>query len=771
MNLQLNDRLPARSPAEQNSETSLRSGRLACALVAAILLAGLVIRLLYLLELQEHPDFQIPMYFQVDMGFIDNSALDHAQRLRAWLHLPPVEPRFERNIVWRHNPGEPQLRPPAYTFLLSFLYFILGDSQFGVRLVQMMIGLGSGLLGYFLGKRLYNRAAGVLMASFMTLYWPFIIYEASLHEPVLVSFCSLLFMNAALWWRDCPGNLRAVCMGLACGLYTVASAAIILFLPVLLGWMIWVLVRRRCAHPGGSAIPVETRTEPGNHRKSRMGRFGLAGISAQAVLVLASFFVPILPVTVLNYLESGEFVLNSFGQGITLYIGNQPESKGYLRGADDLLDAYLGESERELRVDEKVARIHDWHRWGAMARQAVKKQIVEHPGWFVTLCLKRAALFWTPQEISQNITEYADRQFSRILHYVPGNFGPVFALFIAGLFCFAGMFAGDMYRRYRGRVFLTPERDPANLEGFTLIFLLILVWYGPFVFLWISAHFRAPILPAVFAFATLALCRTVYYLRRGRFALAAAALAVIILVTAGMGMVPFSYDDDFQTWLYFRIQHYNRQKQPEKALAVAERVVERAPDHVFAGRIYAQALLEVGKKHEALAEFERVQWRLQDARELASVSEVIGLLRREFGDNEGARRAFLRAVNNDPDRAASLHGLGNIAFEAGNYREAIEYLEGAKKAAPGNSNIHFLLGMAYGAAGNAVRAEEAYREGMEQNPKDVWPLIGLANLLAGAGRIEEACRTYGQALAVEPENVQALQGRAQYCGPPATPAQ
>ena len=47
----------------------------------------------------------------------------------------------------------------------------------------------------------------------------------------------------------------------------------------------------------------------------------------------------------------------------------------------------------------------------------------------------------------------------------------------------------------------------ANIEGYILILLLILVWYGPFIFLWISAHFRAPILPAIGVFAVLALCR------------------------------------------------------------------------------------------------------------------------------------------------------------------------------------------------------------------------------------------------------------------------
>ena len=765
MNPEENDIIPVRARGESDVQPGARRAGHAPWLLAAILLLGLTVRLAYLWELQEHPDFQIPMYFQVDMGFIDNSALDHAQKMRAWCGLPPVKPRFERNIVWRHNPGDPQLRPPAYTFFLSVLYFFLGDSQFGVRLVQMLLGLCSALLGYSLGRRLHGRGAGLLMAAFMAFYWPFIIYEASLHEPVLVIFCSLLFMNAAMWWRERPGSLRALLLGLACGLYTVSSAAIILFLPVLLCWVGWVLYRRN--RRGRKASEAALNQDAEQEQRSRS--LGRGYILAQAALVLFGFFGALSPVTLMNYQESGEFVLNSYGQGITLYIGNQPESKGYLHGADDLLDRYLGSEAIGLRVDEKVARIDDWKRWGVMARQAVKGQIFAHPLWFVKLCLKRAALFWTPQEISQNITEYADRLFSNVLYRIPGNFGVVFAFFITGIFAYLGIFIRDIYKRYPGHVRSEGFREGVNVEGYTLILLLILVWYGPFIFLWISAHFRAPILPAIGAFAVLALCRIPYRIRRGQIAWMTAGSAFIILVVAGMSMVPFSYDDDIQTWLYFRMQRYTLLKEPEKALAVAERVVQRAPDHLFARRIYAQALLEAGKKQEALQEYENVQWSLQDPKVLASVSEVIGLLRREFGDSEGARRAFLRAVHNDPGTAAALHGLGNIAFEAGEYAEAVEYLEQARKVDPANSNTCFLLGLTYNALGDAARAERAFREGMDEDKQDVWPVIGLANLLSGAGRREEACQLYDQALALQPENAQALQGREQYCSTPDIP--
>ncbi len=747
MNQRENHSGPAGTSPQNPVQASFLTPGCARGLLFLILLAGLAVRLAYLYELQEHPDFQIPMYFQVDMGFIDNSALDHAQNARALFHLPPIEPRFERNIVWRHNPGNPQLRPPLYTLFLSALYFVLGDSQFGVRLAQMLLGLGSALLAYFLGVKLYSRGAGLLMAGFMTFYWPFIIYEANLHEPVMVIFCSLLFLNAALWWQRRPSRGRALLMGLACGMYTIASAAVILFLPVLLCWAVWVL----------------RNTE----RHALAGRQRWMPAARQAPVILMAFFMPILPVTLLNYQESGRFVLNSFGQGITLYIGNQSESRGYLHGADDLLDEYLGDGYKDLRVDEKVARIDDWWRWAALARIRVREQIMPHPAWFLKLCLKRAVLFWTPREISQNITEYADRLFSRTLYRIPGNFAVVFALFVVGLLEF--LFAG-LKRLLRRGLTTEMEEEHLNRAGYVLVLLLILVWYAPFPFLWISAHFRAPILPAVAAFAVLACCRIRRYFKTRRWGPAIMGAAVAIQIAVALYLMPVPYDDDIQTWLYFRSQHYAKHKEPEKALAIAECVMERVPDHLFARRIYAQALLDAGRKEEALAAHEQLLPDLKENAPAADAAEVIGLLQREFGNNSAAREAFLQTLQHDPNRPVALHGLGNIAFENGNHQEAVRYLEQALQLEPTNANTWFLLGMARAALGDVVRAEDAYREGMRVDPEDVWPVIGLANLLAATERRDEACALYDHALSLAPQNAQARQGREEHCPKPPPPA-
>jgi 4-amino-4-deoxy-L-arabinose transferase-like glycosyltransferase/Tfp pilus assembly protein PilF len=742
-------------------------------LLVLVMGIGFTLRIAYLYELQERPQFQVPLYFQTDMGFIDNSALDWATAAREYCGLPPIEPRFERFLVWRHRYSDALMRPPGYMVFLSSLYFFFGDSQFAVRLVQMLLGMGSVLLGYRVGKQLYSRNTGLLMAVCLSFYWPFIIYEASLHEPVLVIFMSLLFMSGALWWAQRPGWLRSLWMGFLCGLYTVCSSAIILFLPVLVAWSVWVLGRYKKRK--SAAVPVSDfdNTADGDTNEghcpeqiappSKKPSWFLLFSIGNVVLIIFAFFIPLLPIALFNYNTSGHFVINSFGHGITLYLGNQPDSKGLLSSSEKLLDAYLGDEHKDLRVDEKMVQIDDFWALSDFALHKALQQMFAHPKWFITLTLKRAALFWSPKEISQNITEYADRLFSDVLYYVPGNFAFVYAFFLVGLLYYFAVFF-KMISLRRAHVFTRDPWDTTRAtEGYTLLLLLILVWYGPICFLWISAHYRAPILPALFAFAALAFCRLEYYFRTRSFFMCIMGAVIVFHVGVIGYLIPFSYDDDIQTWLYFREQYYEKEGESEKILALAEQVVDRAPNHLYSRQVYAYSLYKCGHFEQALVEYEKILPRLTEPYQVASVAETVGLLRRDQGDNEGAKQAFLQCIYNDSRRALAFHGLGNIAFESGDYSDAIHYLKQALVLDESNSNTYFLLGLSYKNSGDIKAAEEIFRQGTIINPEDPWPLIALADLLSETGSVEEACPLYEKAMLLSPENAAFREAYEKYC--------
>ncbi len=702
-----------------------------------LLLAGALIRFLYLMELQAHPDFQVPMEYQIDMGFNDNTAMALAQYCRRQLRLPPIEVRFERIIEWTQRRGEYLYRPPTYTVFLAALYFVLGDCPFGVRAAQMTLGLCAACLGYLLGKRLYNRFAGLCIYLLMLFYWPLIIYESALHSPIMALFTGVLFLYAAICWAQEGGRRRAALMGLALSAYALSVTAMLIALPLILFWMFWVY-----------------------GKKFTFNR-AIRGVAGAILVFLGAFLVPIFSVTTYNYVVSRDFVLISGVAGMTVYIGNQPDSTGYLGPSDSMLDRFLEEEEHSLRIDQKAARV-PWPEVSETAYRIAVDYIRAHPGWFVRLSLKRALLFWSPQEISQNITEYCDRFFSRTLSWLPGNFTVVMAIALLGLGFYAHAMR-DTFRRWRTDKSHAADTPMLSLEGYALILILVLVWYGPYCLLWVSAHFRAPLLPHLFIFGALGICRGASVIRMRQWrTLAWGAIGPAVIVPV-MLLVPVSYEDDIERWVYFRTRHYLESNQPERAAEIAQRVVERAPDHAFAQMTYANILRGLGDNVKALAHFDQALALGDDSIDVANVAENIGIIRRELGDNDGAEAAFSLLLDLDSERYAALHGLGNIAYERGQYVKAVGYLEQAARLAPEKANTHFLLGLSLNAIGETERARDSFRAGLLADPDDIWILLALADLESGLSENEAACQLYEKALTIDPRNERARHGFDTIC--------
>ncbi|NLN94488.1 MAG: tetratricopeptide repeat protein [Candidatus Hydrogenedens sp.] len=701
-------------------------------MLAILFLSGLTLRICWLAEIQEHPDFQIPLLYQTDMGFIDNSALGHAQSLRSFFGLPELTPQFERHIVWRHNAGNPQLRPPGYTFLLAFLYFLFGDNQLLVRVVQMTLGLASGWLGYRAGRKMFGSRAGVITAGALWLYWPLILYESVLHEPVLMVFASLLLINSALNWLHGGKKIQAVLTGISCGIFTLASSQVILFLPVLILWMLWVA-------------------------RARLQYFRKALV--HGALAGAAFFLPLLPVTALNYYESGLWVLNSHGHGITLYIANQPGATGFLMPGDPLLDQYLALEKSTLSVDEKTALIEDWVDWSRFSQKAAFKMIMEEPGDFIKRSLVRAVFFWSPYEISQNVLEYCDRLFSNTLSSMPGGFALVLPGMALGLFYFL-VASREMMRSQQPLQALNKD---SGFTGMLLILLFILVWYLPYLVLWASAHFRIPLLPSLFLLSSFGLLRFVEDVnkKQWRRCLTAGFCALCFLLPAGFAH--WDYSDDIQTWLYYRTKLYQETERQDKALSLALRAAQGVPNHAFVHKSCADLLYAAGCEEEARVYYEKTLLCSQGEVDRNPVLENLGIIERNLKNNETAKEIFSELLEENPHHLTALHYLGNIAYEEGHYEEAVKYLTEACNEGINKGNTFFLLGLTLRALGQTEQAIEVLRQGHKLDPEDPWIILELADALIVLEERDEACHFYHQLLNDTGQYPRAKDAWKRYC--------
>ena len=200
-------------------------------ILAALLLSGLLVRISYPEEIKQAPDFASPL---ADAAFHDY----WARSLLSGDWTPPAgmpDPRIQE---------VPFLRPPGYAYFLAGSYALTGRSYTGVRIVQMVLGLLNCVLAFLLGRALFNRSVGLIMAAFCAVYWALLYFEGELHAPVLLVTLGLLLILTLHRWSRRPSLLLALVAGIILGFMGLLRANDLLFAPVAAVWMVWCLRRQ-----------------------------------------------------------------------------------------------------------------------------------------------------------------------------------------------------------------------------------------------------------------------------------------------------------------------------------------------------------------------------------------------------------------------------------------------------------------------------------------------------------------------------------------------
>ena len=138
----------------------------------------------------------------------------------------------------------PYLRPPGYPFFLALVYFVTGPDYLWARIAQMGIGLASCVLAFLLARSLFGRAVGLIVAALMAGHWAFIYYEGELQEPFLLVFLALAAVLVLHRWAKRPALWSLGVAGLLLGFFALARANVLLFIPLLVVWVAWVLYRK-----------------------------------------------------------------------------------------------------------------------------------------------------------------------------------------------------------------------------------------------------------------------------------------------------------------------------------------------------------------------------------------------------------------------------------------------------------------------------------------------------------------------------------------------
>jgi 4-amino-4-deoxy-L-arabinose transferase-like glycosyltransferase len=157
----------------------------------------------------------------------------------------------------------------------------LGGNDFVVVLLQSVLHVGSCLLVYSVGRRLFNARTGLLAALFCALHPMLLRYVADLHMETFLTFLCMLTLWAVVRFYYSPSWLNGLILGVV-GMATVLTKGVILPFLALFGAIMFLQALRRRSAAGVVAVIVMFLTmalllAPWTYRNYRVtdGRFVL----------------------------------------------------------------------------------------------------------------------------------------------------------------------------------------------------------------------------------------------------------------------------------------------------------------------------------------------------------------------------------------------------------------------------------------------------------------------------------------------------------------
>ncbi len=599
---------------------------------------AMVLRVIYLIQAQAND----PLFFAPQMD-----ALYHHQ----WAQAIVARTEFIADAYFR---------APLYPFFLALLYRIFGVNLFVVRLVQALLGAVSCGFLFLIGKRLFNRRSGLAVGLLMAVYPLFIYFDGELLIPVLLIF--LVLAGFVAFYISERFDRYWYLPGFVFGLAALARPNILTFLAALFCWFLW---RYR------------------------------AGWWRRAVPFFLAVLLPIVPVTVRNYVKSGQLILIAWQGGTNFYIGNNEFSDGTTAIVPGTRGSWWGgyndvkvSAERALGRSLKGAEIDRY--WMAQGLKFWQ----QNPGRALLLTLKKIYLLFAGYEVSNNRDIYFFKRYSFLnflifaLPFFKFPFGLVLPLALAGFYL----------SRNKWRSLLP-------------VYLFITVYGFSFVPFFITARYRLPLVPFYLLAAVAGISQwwqvgAQERVRAGLIFLVS--LAVFNLDIAGAGRKA----DRAQNHFTVALGYYENGKWEQ-----AKREIEQALKIDSATNIVGLATtvyLAEGKSDEARRLAGRLVQLYPDEPEALGVA---GNVYAQTGALDSAEMMFRRVVALDPYGVEGWNNLGNIVLVKHRFGEAKDLYRRALSLNPVFTTALFSLGLAYYYEGQVDSAHILWQRVITLDPK------------------------------------------------------
>lgn len=597
---------------------------------------------------------------------------------------------------WRES--TPFLSAPLYPYLLGLIR-ACGGGLTAVYVIQVLFDLSSAALLSGIGWMRFRPRVGLLAAAiFLLLFEP-----ASCFLRILP--CSLQLLLVCLAWLSfiaferSPGVWRAAICGLAVGVNCLATPAMMLLVPVMAVWILWIT---------GRSAPAAGR----------------------AAAALAGSMVAILPATVHNWSACGEFIPVSAHAGITLYQGNAPGARwNYARVPGVSMDREQMHHDTARVFHDETGRNGAWAEIDRHFLLKALKRWGDDPVQMLKLTGRKAYAFLCARyygDIYNAELERADG-LSSLLSLAPIRTGWLLPMVVVVIVVWQ-----------RGR----EGRFPELMLFAAPLFVVVVFWYSP--------RYRLPVIPVAALAVAWALCRAWPWRSAPHWALGVAGALAVGLGLNGINRVT-SFDSpalqrpEFEHLVGVALASEGRL---DEAVAWYRRVLKAHPEYAPAQASLADALRLQGAWDEAI---ELARQAVRNDPDAARSRSALGITLAQRGRFAEALLHLERAVALNPGSPEAHTNLGMVLAHQGKLDQALVYHRTAVQLDPTSAAVRFNLGCALAQKQAIDEAVEALRETVRLDPRMAAAYSMLAAVLrertefaAAAAVLREGCRNCPQ---------------------------
>lgn len=590
---------------------------------------------------------------------------------------------------------------PLYPLFLA-VFRVLGlEPLLWARLVQMVLGALTALFVYRLVfEATGKRWAGVIGGGLLAVLGPALFHDGMFLVTNIAAFVLALGTLQLVRFAKNRRTRNLVGAGVCLGLGGLAWGTILAVVPALLVWLIVVLKKE-------------------GWRRA----LGRAGILAGCVLL------PILPVTVFNAAQSGEFILTTANLGINLQIGNHPGGVGLYSPPVQYKTGEVYEATGRLfltRVTGHYVTLAEANRY--WLKQALR-YIGEHPGGFVVNLFRKAWYFvhgyeWPQLESYDNYAEV-----------VPWLGLPWPTLAVVMPLALLGLGLGWRWRR---------ELAP--------VYLVVLFYAAAVVLFFITGRYRFPVVPLACAFAGIAAWRLVEFVREKRWRDLGISAGVLAVLAVGTNLPDENIEklSDRGTAYYniaSRLLWVDRNAEASEYYARADAAFAETPPSLYLD--WGVALHREGRLGEALEKYLRAQELGEDSpklpMDLATVYTALG----RYAE---AEESYIWAMRVAPDWRDAYMGAAETAAALGRPLDGVAYLDRGLERLGSLPVLLTRRGDLKLAGGDLYGARDDYGAVLADRPGFAPALLGLGRTLLQLGDVSGARERFNDVLALAPES-------------------